>query len=83
MGSDSSSTDPQVWGLLDEYGQQVPVFFHLLRQNASPLFKGRTVTIPLATPGHYRFWLRRAERTDDLVEPVILPSVPPVLLSPR
>jgi hypothetical protein len=61
----------------------VPVFFHLLRQSASPVFTGNTVTIPLATQGHYRFWLRSGDGTADLVERVILPAVAPIIVSPR
>jgi len=70
------------WGLIDEYGDQVPVFFHLLRQGRSPVPQGNAIVVPLAAQGQYRVWLQ-AGGVLRQAGTVILPSASPIVLSLR
>jgi hypothetical protein len=61
------------WGLIDSDGLQVPLFYHLLRQNVLPVLRGSVATIPASGSGAYRLWIRRGGAVR-VLGTVMLPS---------
>lgn len=66
------------WGLEDDLGFQVPVFFHLIRQGLSPTLRGGAATLPLAARGAYRLWIR-AGGVQRRIATIVLPAQSPLV----
>jgi hypothetical protein len=77
-GATQNLATDTAWGLQDELGYEVPLFFHLLRQGALPVIRGNAVTLPAAAPGTYRLWIRSGTSIRKIAT-VVLPSIAPII----
>ena len=62
-----------LWGLVDEQGRYVPLFFHLLAQGTAPVALQGRARLPLAAPGSFTIWVMRDGR----------PKTGPTVVFPR
>lgn len=68
------------FGLTDSAGNEVPVFFHMIRQGALPTARAGTAAIPQAGDGAYVVWVRGAHGLHALGT-VVFPSTAPLVLA--
>jgi hypothetical protein len=67
------------FGLTDSAGNEVPVFFHMIRQGAMPTARAGVATIPQAGDGAYVVWVRGARGLHPLGT-VVFPSAAPLVV---